>query len=136
MNIKKEFVAGEKGNLGIYIKGILLETAVVALTVTLFALVMFFLESGYGYASVFATVSVASGCFVTALYCAEKIGSRGYLTGAAVGGITFAVITLISMLINTGGLTLNTLFRFIIIMLSAAVGGIIGVNRKQNRKYI
>lgn len=135
MNIKKD-PSGTGLNFGVYLKGFLLEVLVTALAVTLFAFVMFLLEVGHGYASVFATVSVALGGFTASFYCALKKGSRGYLTGIAVGGITFSVITLISMLVNSGEMTLNTLFRFIIIVLSAVIGGIVGVNKSQSRKYI
>ena len=39
-------------------------------------------------------------------------------------------------MINRGGLTQNTLFRFVILMLSSVIGGILGVNRKSQHKYI
>ena len=80
--------------------------------------------------------SLFSGAFAAAFYLSGKNGSRGWLTGAAVGGIVFCVLTLISLMINRGGLTQNTLFRFVILMLSSVIGGILGVNRKSQHKYI
>ena len=100
-----------------------------------FAALMFFAELDKNLSTVLATVSVAIGTLVASFYAAKKIGSRGYLTGLSVGGATFIIITLISLVIDGGSITFNTLFHFIIIMLSALIGGICGVNKKAN-KYI
>ena len=64
---------------------------------------------------------------------AKKIKDNGYIIGAIVGFVLFFVITLISLILGNS-LTLNTLFHFIIFMLSSMVGGIVGVNR--NNRYI
>lgn len=119
-----------------YIKSFIIEILVTAAMIMLFALVMYFFETGYKYAAVFATVSVAAGSFAAAFFTARKNASKGLLTGLIVGGITFIVITLISLIINHGGLTSNTLFHLIIIMLASMIGGIVGVNRSNRHKYI
>lgn len=119
-----------------YIKSFIIGILVTAAMIMLFALVMYFFETGYKYAPVFATVSVAAGSFAAAFFAARKNASKGLLTGLIVGGITFIVITLISLIINRGGLTSNTLFHLIIIMLASMIGGILGVNRSNRHKYI
>ena len=114
--MKKDLLTGKSGKIGLIIKALLLFAAVFAAAVMFFALIMYI--------------------FAAAFYLSGKNGSRGWLTGAAVGGIVFCVLTLISLMINRGGLTQNTLFRFVILMLSSVIGGILGVNRKSQHKYI
>ena len=71
---------------------------------------------------------------VTSFITAKKTGEKGYLTGIIIGSVVFIVITLFSLIMGNN-LSLNTLFHFIIIMLSSIVGGIMGVNKK-SKKYI
>jgi len=134
--MKKEF--GEKGtnNYITYLKSLIIEVIVTAFFITLFAFVLFFTEAGFEYAPVLGTVSIAAGSFAAAFYAAKKIGEKGFLSGIIVGAITFLIVTVISLIFDSGSVTVNTLFHFIIIMLSSIIGGIIGVNKGKNRKYI
>ncbi len=115
--------------------GVLLEIAVTLLFVSIFALIMKIGEIDYKYSPVLGSIAIALGSFANSLYLSKIIGSRGYLIGFAVGLITFIIITLVGLAMNDGGLTLNTLFHFIIFTLSAVTGGVIGVN-KTGKKYI
>ena len=56
----------------------------------------------------------------------------GFIISVAV----FVIITVISMIINNAGFNINTLFHFIIIVLSGVVGGIMGVNHEKKQKLI
>ncbi len=126
---------GKKGYLS-YIKGLIVVILVMAIFILLFAFVMYLLGGAAKYAPVFATLSAAFGGFAGAFYTARSKGSKGWLAGAVIGGIVFVIITLVSLIINRGGVTLNTLFHFIIIVLSSLIGGITGVNRGKSHKYI
>lgn len=114
---------------------ILLVVSTVAF-VLVFAVVMYLIEGGYEYSSLFATVSAAAGTLIGALYLGNAIGSKGILIGLGTGGAVFVILTVISLILDNGAVGLNVLFRFIILMLSALIGAIIGVNRKANKKYI
>lgn len=120
----------------IFIKALIIEIAVTAFFVAVFALIMYLAEAGYKYASVFATVSIALGAFAACFYAAGKTGRRGWLTGMIIGGGTFVIVTLVSLISDSGSVTYNTLFHFIIIMLSSLIGAVIGVNRGTSHKYI
>ncbi len=118
----------------------IIKTAIIIIAVSfigilVFATAMYFLEGGYEYSPLFATISVAMGCLVASLTLARKIGKKGFLIGTAVGGVTFLILTLVALLVNSSAIGVNTLFRLIIIMLSSIIGGIIGVNKKPE-KYI
>lgn len=120
----------------VFIKGFIIEALITAVGVLTFAVVMYFLEAGYEYSAVFATVSLAIGCFFGAFFAAKKLGQKGLLNGAIVGIITFATILVISLIVDKGAVTVNTLFHLIIFMLSSVIGGIVGVNKAHNKKYI
>ena len=107
-----------------------------AVSIILFSAVMYFAGLDKIYSVIFATISVAIGCFFASFTAALKNKSKGFLTGLVVGGITFAIIFLISLMYDKGAVGTNTLFHFIIFMHSSVVGGVLGVNKVENRKYI
>ncbi len=109
---------------------------VTVVSIFIFAAVMYFAGLDKIYSVIFATVSVALGCFTAAYIAAYKNKQKGFLTGVIVGGSVFTVILLISLLADKGSVTSNTLFHFIIFMLSSVVGGVMGVNKSDSRKYI
>lgn len=120
----------------LYIKTFLIFAVVTLLSVFMFGIVLFFLEKGYEYSSVLGTIAVAIGTFAAAFYLAKKKAKKGMLIGFIVGILAFLGVTLVSLLVDDGGVTLNTLFKFFIITLSSLIGGVMGVNKKENRNYI
>ncbi len=120
----------------LYIKGALIGVAVTLISMCLFAAVILFCGLDRGYSVPFATISLALGSFTAAYIVSRKSERRGYLIGTLIGLVTFAVVTIISLVVNKNGLTMNTLFHFIIIVLASAIGGILGVNKGKNKKYI
>ena len=131
--MKKE--VSEKRNLILWAKTAVLEIIVTAIFIFAFSAIMYFSNLSNELSPVLATVSVALGVLVAAFYAAKKVGSKGYLVGLAVGGITFLIILLISLVVDSGGITINTVFHLVIIMLASLIGGISGVNKK-GKKYI
>lgn len=119
-----------------YIKGFIIEIIAAAVFIFLFALIMCLSTAALKYAAVFATVAVAVGSFLGAFITARSVGNKGWLVGVIIGGITFIIISLISLIINRDGVTINTLFHFIIIMLASLIGGVVGVNKDNKHKYI
>lgn len=118
------------------LKVLIIEVVTTVAVMFLLATVLYFLEGGYEYSPLFATISLGVGCLAASLYASKKIGQKGLLVGSIVGGITFGLITLISLMASKDIFTLNTLFKLIIIMLMSFIGGVLGVNSKQNQKYI
>lgn len=119
-----------------YIFAVVLQILTTAISIGIFAAVMLFLQTDSSIAVIFATISVAAGCFVSSFYLARKIKAKGYIIGALTGLITFSVVTLVSLMIDKSGVSVNTLFHLIIFMLSSLSGGIMGVNKAANKKYI
>ena len=126
----------ESNKTKIIILSAVIGVIVTAVFIFIFAAVMYFAELDKMYSVIFATVSVALGCFAAAYTAAQKNKSKGFLIGIIVGGVAFSVILLISLIADKGAVGINTLFHFIIFMLSSVVGGVMGVNKAQNTKYI
>lgn len=101
----------------------------------LFAALMYFFELDKNYSPIFATVSVALSCFITAYYTSGKIKQKGFIIGLIIGLSVSIIVTIISLIIDKGNVTSNTLFHFIIFLLSSLIGGVLGVNKK-GKKYI
>ena len=117
-------------------KSVILGAAVTFSVMLVLSLLMLWFGVSDALSVPFATISVASGSMVAAFYAARKNGSKGYLIGLLVGVITFLVVTVISLVVSGGALSSNTLFRFVIIVISSLIGGILGINLHREKKYI
>lgn len=129
------FMKLDRKKLTLYITVAVLQIISILISVSIFSIIINVAEIDYKYSPVFGSISAGLSALVGALYLAKRKGNKGYLTGLALGGITFLFITLIGMIINDGGITVNTVFHLVIILLSGITGGIIGVN-KNSKKYI
>lgn len=114
----------------------IIEIAVTLIAMLIFSVLMFIAEIKYEYSSLFGTLSVAIGLFIATYFTARKKGNKGLLTGLITGGVTFIIVLIISLILDNGGFTYNTIFHLIIFILSAVIGGILGVNKAVSKKYI
>lgn len=131
-----EILKAKNGKFRMIFTGTAIGIAVTLLALLIFAALIYFLNLDRAYSTPLGTVSLALGSFTAAYYVSKRSGHKGYLIGAFVGLISFAAVTVISLIVSKGGLTLNTLFHFIIIVLASAIGGILGVNKGKNKKYV
>ena len=116
-------------------------TALIFLGVTVaallvFATVMYLIEGGYEYSPLFATISAAIGSLVSSLFLARKKQKNGLLIGGAMGITVFLLLLITALILGNFKPSINTLFRFLFIMLSSLIGGVIDVNKNSNPKYI
>ena len=118
-----------------YITGGIVGVLVSLVAMLVFSAALLFLNIDRAYAAPFATISIAIGSFVASRIAAKKIGDKGYVTGLIIGLVVFVLITVLSLVLGNS-ISLNTLFHFIIILLSSIVGGIMGVNADKHKKYI
>lgn len=134
--MQTEFLKKDNSNKKtIYIYSAILGLISTFISMMFFAAILLFFNIDRTYSVPFATVSLAVGSFVASRFAAKKIGEKGYITGLVMGFVVFAIITVISLVFGNG-FSLNTLFHFIIILLSALTGGIVGVNTNKHKKYI
>lgn len=134
--MKKQFsLSGGLSGKGFLIIGLIIGVSVTAALMLLSAAALLFLNADRALAVPLSTVCAAAGAFAAAFYNAWHIGDKGYKVGLLTGGAAFLAVLLVSFLIADGNISLNTLFHFIIMLLAGAIGGIMGVNRKQSKKY-
>lgn len=125
----------KKENIKKFFIGVLLGIVATALLIIIASAVFLVFNISRSFAGAVATVCIAAGALISAFYSARKIGEKGYLTGLITGLFYFLCVTSAALAVNKGGVTSNTLFHLIIIMLASLIGGITGVN-KSSKKYI
>lgn len=118
-----------------YLFGSLVGVFTTIIIMFIFSALLVLLNLNRAYSVPFATISIAVGSFFASFFTAKKLSNKGYFIGFIIGIGIFLTITLCSLIFGNH-LSMNTLFHFIIILLSSIIGGIIGVNYKKNKKYI
>lgn len=133
-NLFKTQIAQNK--TGLIVKGTIMGIAVTLAAMLLLSFVVLVFDLDDGFSAPFATLSLALGTFAAAFYSARSVGSRGYLVGLTVGIISFLIVLLISLFVSKQSIGANTVFHLIIIVISSLIGGILGVNFKNDKKYL
>lgn len=118
------------------ILGAILGTSVISLLLILCALLMSFDILSIDFASICSTLSLSIGAFFSGFFAAKSLKKNGMLIGAILGGILFLIFTAISLIASLTAPTLLTLLKGIIMVVSSALGGILGVNIAAKRKII
>lgn len=135
--MKKQFsFSQEISGKGFFLIGLLIGTAVAAAMLLLSAFLLLKLDIDRAFAAPLATASVSAGTFAASFYNSYKLGDKGYLVGLLTGGAVFLVVLIASLMVTEKGFTINTIFHFVIMLLAGLTGGIWGVNRRINKKYI
>ncbi|MCQ2448702.1 MAG: TIGR04086 family membrane protein [Clostridia bacterium] len=119
-----------------YLRGVLLSAIVTLSCLAVCAFILSKVSVDRAFAAPLATLCLALGAMVGAFDIAYSRGKKGYLVGLVLGGCDFILITCAGMLIREGSFTRNTLFHSIIILLTAMIGGILGVGKKEKKSYI
>lgn len=115
---------------------ILIGTIVFVILLPLFALIVTLLDLDISSTGPLASICIGISSAISGYIAARKIKRKGIVIGGLCGLIIFFLIKLISLLINSSGITLITFIHLIIIVLSGCIGGIIGVNSGEKRKII
>ena len=76
--MKKDSLSGSI-KPALILKTIAVGVIITLLLVAVFAVLMYFFEKAFMYATVFATVSVSAGAFAAAFYIAKKLQKKGFL---------------------------------------------------------
>ena len=124
------------GNAFTYLIGAVIGVAVTLVFMFTSAAIVLFFNLDRAFCAPLGTVSLSLGSFAAAYYVSNRLDNKGYIIGTLVGLIAFAAVTIISLIVSKNGLTINTLFHLIIIVLASAIGGIMGVNKGKTKKYI
>ncbi len=86
--------------------------------------------------SAMSSTAAGIGALVAGFAAAKLYKRRGAIIGAAAGAVLFIVIFIASLIITGAALSVSVLLRLVLMLLAAAVGGIIAVNMRGRRKKI
>lgn len=119
------------------IYGISLLIGIVASVVMLllFALIVFAADLPETVASPFSALCIGIGSAVSGFISSQKIKSGGLINGFICGMAFYALIFLLSLFISENGFSLLSLYRAVIVIISAMIGGVVGVNTVKNIRF-
>lgn len=116
--------------------GIAIGSAAVIVSMLICAFILTLSDFNETVAEPMSNICLCIGAFIGGLFAALLHKSKGMIIGICVGFIMFLIITVVSLIVSGGGITLNTPLRLVIMSILGAVGGIVGVNRSAKRKMI
>lgn len=70
--------------------------------------------------------------FIFGASTGKNATSKGYLSGLKQGGILLALLIVISLITTRNIFTISTLIYYIILLLVSVMGGMFGINKKEN----
>ena len=83
---------------------------------------------------IMAILTVAAGGFAGGYGAARAFRKKGLLIGVAVGVILALILTIAGVIFTQQAPAMQSLSKFAILIASAMIGGILGVNAKQKRR--
>ncbi len=131
--MKKEIKGGSKPV--VYLISVLVGFLVTFAVMLIFAAITVAADLPDGFSVPFASVSAAAGAFVSAFIASKRLRQNGLLNGLITGGAMFLIIALVALISSRGGVTLNTLFNFVILVLSGLIGGVVGLSGKREKIF-
>lgn len=116
--------------------GLAFGAVVITVMLMLFAFVLTMGDFSKSAAIPFSSVAVAVGTFVASIVASKKYGRMGLAMGLITAFVLFSLLSIVSVIVSDSDISLLILIRFAIVMLSGAIGGIMGVNMGNKRKFI
>ena len=132
--MRKDLFSREKPKAISYAIAVFVGVVVSFLFMLLFAIIIASADLTDGFIAPATSLASALGGLSAGFTASKILKSGGIINGLITGGILFAIVIIVSLFLDRGGLTANTLFNFLIIMISALIGGVLGIGK--NKKYI
>lgn len=114
--------------------GVLTGAAACILLLLISAFIMGIRDIPQAAVSIIATFSFILGGFVAGYVSAALSREKGMILGLCCGGCLFLVLFIASFTIDGSGFGLAALTKLISVLLAAAIGGILGVNKRKKMK--
>lgn len=112
----------------IYLKAVMRGIALSIVLLLITSLVFFFSNLDQNYMKTIVwIITIISICYAS-IYGSYKIGSKGFLHGALIGGIYIILIAIIALLAERGGLNFKSyIIMFIMSLIIGSLAGMIGI---------
>lgn len=81
-----------------------------------------------------ASFAFAAGGLVAGFCCARILRENGLVHGAVCGAALTVIVLLAGLALGDNGFGIPALFKIAFVMLSAMLGGVLGVNSKRRKK--
>lgn len=131
-------VSGEQSGISAVVRPVLISVAIGALVCIGTLLLMSFVLSARSVPQALinpmAVSAISVGALAAGFCCAKLMRRAGLAYGALCGGVFCLVIMLASFGISDDGFGLTALFKVVFMMLSAMLGGVLGVNSRRTRR--
>jgi len=81
-----------------------------------------------------AVLAVSAGAFASGLSCAKIVKRNGLVCGLCCGVIFSVIVLICSLAVPGGGLGLGALLKTMLMVFSAMLGGVVGINTRRRRR--
>lgn len=108
--------------------------AVTVVVMLLLALVMTMVDLPQALVEPLVIVAAGIGAFGSGYICSRKSKEKGFFLGLICGGILFLLSMVAGIVVVPGGFGTIALVKLFAILLCAALGGSVGVNRRPKRR--
>lgn len=88
------------------------------------------------YSTLIAGICLGAGALVSGYLSGKKIKHSGLLNGMICGALIYLVVFIFSLFLSDNSFTVVSLSHFLVSVVSAGIGGILGVNATSKRKLI
>lgn len=110
--------------------------AVTLLFTAVFALLLTFIDYNNIMLTVIAMICCGLGSFANGFAASKTAKKNGLFIGAVSGFVFALILTALSLMLNSGSVTIQSAIKAAICIVCSALGGIIGVNvHKKNKLF-
>ncbi len=117
------------------LKGTIISLAGVGVMLCVFAAIMLMFDAPAAASGYFSYITVFISALLGGFFAAKFSKEKGIIVGAAVGLALFLIISLVSVIFASDIYFLKFVIRFLLCMLAAVVGGVLGVNAGHKNKF-
>ncbi len=116
----------------VYLKGYGYLLGVIIISTLILTIFNYFSLFGDGITNILKLIIPIGSIFGTSLFIGKKASRRGLLEGLKYGAIVVLVMLILNSLILRNGFEVKILLYYLILIISAMFGSMIGINRKKD----
>ena len=130
---KRRKTSGEMTTVDIFIKVQVFALGVYIAIFMLFCIIALMADLAVKYDYVFSLAGFALGSFATGFFSGLKLRQNGLLSGLIYSLPANTLVVLVSLIFSDFNVGINIVVTAVVLLVSAAVGGVVAVNRRRKR---